>query len=85
MAAEREKVYYTEVRAANQAVWDNINKLKSLQAEYNALDYGTTLDDGTGPHAGITKTEIGAVVFDTTNAMVTLLGTGHATNMAKLL
>lgn len=85
MAAEREKTYYTEVRAANQAVWNGINTLKALQQEYNALDYGNTLDDGSGPHTGLTKTEIGAVVFDTTNALLTTLASGHATNMAKLL
>lgn len=28
---------------------------------------------------------VGAVVFDTANAMVAVLATGHATNMAKLL
>jgi hypothetical protein len=85
MAAEREQVYYTRVRAANQAVWDGINELVALQREYNALDYGNTLDAGEGAHAGITKTDVGAVVFDTANALVAVLSAGHATNMAKLL
>ena len=57
----------------------------ALQREYNALDHGNTLDDGEGSNTGVTKEEVGAVVFDTANAMVTLLGAGHATNMAKLL
>lgn len=81
----REQKYYDEVRNANERLWNAINTLVSLQREWNALDYGTTLDPGEGPHEGLTKTEIGAVVFDTANAMVTLLNTGHATNMAKLL
>lgn len=85
MAAVREQAYYNDVRNANQAVWDGINKLVALQREYNALDYGNTLDAGEGPHAGITKAEVGAVVFDTANALVAVLGAGHATNMAKLL
>ena len=81
----RQSDYITEARAANRQVWDGINALKALQREYNALDYGNTLPDGSGENDGITKAEVGAVVFDTANALVTLLDTGHATNMAKLL
>ena len=77
--------YITEARAANRKVWDGINALKSLQREYNALDYGNTLPDGSGENEGISKAEVGAVIFDTANALVALLDTGHATNMAKLL
>ena len=81
----RQSDYISEARAANRQVWDGINALKALQREYNALDYGNTLPDGVGENDGITKAEVGAVVFDTANAMVSLLDTGHATNMAKLL
>lgn len=81
----REQDFISEARAANKAVWDGINKLISLQREWNALDYGTTLNDGEGTNVGITKTEVGAVVFDTANALVATLNQGHATNMANLL
>ena len=81
----REQDFISEARAANRAIWDGINALVALQREWSALDYGTTLDDGAGTNTGGTRTEVGAVVFDTANAMVTLLGTGHATNMANLL
>ena len=81
----RQSDYISEARAANRQVWEGINALKSLQREYNALDYGNTLPDGSGENDGITKAEVGAVVFDTANALVTLLDAGHATNMAKLL
>jgi len=81
----RESDFISEARAASKQVWDGINKLVALQREYNALDYGTTLDDGDGDNTGITKEEVGAVVFDTANAFVTVLAAGHATNMAKLL
>ena len=81
----RQADYISEARAANRQVWEGINTLKSLQREYSALDYGNTLPDGSGENDGITKAEVGAVVFDTANALVTLLDTGHATNMAKLL
>lgn len=77
--------FYSEARAAVKQVWDGINKLKSLQAEYNALDYGTTLPNGEGANAPLTKTDVGAAVFDTANALSTVLSQGHATNLAKLL
>ena len=85
MASAREQEYYTAVREANESVWNGINSLVALQREYTALDYGNTLDPGEGQNAGLTKVEVAAVVFDTANAFVTLLGSGHATNMAKLL
>lgn len=73
------------VRTSNKKVWDGINELVEFQREWNALNYGSTLPDGTGANAGLTKTEVGAVVFDSANAIVTVLNTGVATNMAKLL
>ena len=78
--------YITEARAANKAAWNAINTLVAMQREWNALDYGNTLPDGEGGNDGVTAAEVGAVVFDTANAMVTnVLATGHATNMACLL
>lgn len=81
----REQDFISEARSANRAIWDGINALIALQREWNALDYGNTLDPGTVENEGLTAVEVGAVVFDTANAMTTLLGQGHATNMAKLL
>lgn len=81
----REQDFISEAKQANRAIWDGINALVALQREYNALDYGNTLDDGVGDNTGITKAEVGAVVFDTANAFVAVLGAGHATNMANLL
>lgn len=81
----REEDFISQARAANRKVWEGINELVSLQREWNALDYGNTLDPGTGENNGITRTEVGAVVFDTADALVTTLNAGHATNMAKLL
>lgn len=73
------------MRQANLKLWDALNDLVALQREWNAMDYGTTLDAGTQENTGILAADVGAVVFDTTNAFVTVLGQGHATNMAKLL
>lgn len=81
----REQDFITEARAANRAIWDGINALVALQREWNALDYGNTLDAGEGANTGITASEVGAVVFDSANALVGVLNTGHATNMANLL
>jgi len=77
--------FITLARQQNKAIWDGINALVALQREWNALDYGNTLEPGAGANAGLTDTEVGAVVFDTANAMVAVLSAGHATNMAKLL
>lgn len=81
----REQDFITEARSANRAVWEGLLKLKSLQREWNALDYGTTLPPGAGENEGMTAAEVGAVVFDTSNALETVLNQGFATNMAKLL
>ena len=81
----RDSDYITKARAANRAAWNAINDLVELQKQWNSLDYGTTLPDGVGENEGITKTAVGAVVFDTTNALVALLNQGHGTNMAQLL
>ena len=81
----REQDYYTLARQANTAIWDALNDLVALQREWNAMDFGNTLEPGAGANDGLTKTEIGAVVFDTTNAMLAVLAAGHATNMSRLL
>ena len=81
----RQQDYYTLARNHNKAIWDGINALVSLQREWQALDYGNTLEPGAGSNEGLTDTEVGAVVFDTANAMVAVLNAGHATNMARLL
>ncbi len=83
--AGRQQDYYMAVRQNNQAIWNALNNLVALQREWNALDYGNTLEDGEGGNAGYTALEVGAVVFDSANAFVAVLGAGHATNMAKLL
>jgi len=77
--------FITLARKHNKAIWDGINALVAMQREWNALDYGNTLPDGEGGNADYTADEIGAVVFDTANALVAVLAAGHATNMSRLL
>lgn len=81
----REQDFITAVRTANRKIWEGINELQALQREWNALDYGSTLDVGEGENAGINGVMVGAVAFDTANALETTLNAGHATNMARLL
>lgn len=83
----RHEDFYSETKVHAKAIWEAIHELKSLQAEYNALDYGSTLPDADaeGANAGLTKVEVGAVIFASTDAILTLFDDGHATNLAKLL
>lgn len=81
----RQQDYITEARQHARELWNAIYALQALQGEWNSLAYGDNLEDGEGENADYTADEVGSVVFDTTNALVTLLGQGHGTNIAKLL
>ncbi len=88
MAAERPPQYIGEARQYARQIFNGILALRSLQAEWNALDYGNTLLDGTGTADGITADEVGAAVFATGDylyAAVTGANGGHGTNLAALL
>jgi hypothetical protein len=81
----RSNDYISAVRTLNKQIWDGIHALKAAQAEWLALDYTNTLEDGTGANEGYTSEEIGAVVNTTADALIALLAEGHGTNMSKLL
>jgi hypothetical protein len=81
----RHQTYIDQARGLNRQIWEGIHALQAMQAEWNALDYGSTMEAGTGANAGIDPAEVGAVVFDSANALKAVLNAGHATNMAKLL
>lgn len=78
----RHEEFVADARRYSRAIWDNLLLLQALQREWNALDYGSTLE---APIDGPTAAEVGSVVFATADAIEDLLATGHATNMAKLL
>lgn len=84
---DRGSDFITETRQHARALWDAVYALKSLQAEWNAKDFstGNNLPDGVGENEGYTKAEVGAVVFDTTDAILALFAQGHSTNVARLL
>lgn len=77
--------FITMARQHARELWNALNALEEMQKEWNALDYGNTLPDGEGENTGYTKDEVGAVVFDTANAIRTVMNAGNATNVAKLL
>jgi hypothetical protein len=81
----RKSDFITEARQHARSLWNALNALEALQKEWNALDYLNQLDAGEGENAGLNAAEVGAVVFDTANALRTTLNAGHATNLAKLL
>ena len=81
----RQQDYISIARQQAQQLWNAVNTLESLQKEWNALDYGNTLEAGAGENDKLVRADIGAVIFATTDAIRDLLNTGHATNLAKLL
>lgn len=81
----RESDYITRARQAAKQLWQAELALEALQAEWNALNYSATLAAGVGENEGILAADVGSVVFDTADAVRTLFGQGHATNIAKLL
>jgi hypothetical protein len=78
----RQDTFIAEVRAAAQSIWEAHQALKALKAEADALDYGNTL---IAPETGPDKDDILALPYATNDAIATLLATGHASNIAKLL
>lgn len=77
--------YINQARQQTQLLWNAYLALKGMQDQWNALSYGTTLMDGSGPNAGITAAAVGSVVFDSVNAITTVFATGVATDLAELL
>lgn len=77
--------YITLARGLARQLWDSVQRLKSMQDTWNALDYSNNLDNFSGSNEGLTAANIGSVVFDTTNAIDVLFDAGHATNVCTIL
>lgn len=84
-SSDRQSDYISTARQATRDLWNAWLSLKGLQPEWNALNYSETLAEFAGANDGLAAADVGAVVFDTANAIETLFNTGHATNLAKLL
>ena len=86
-ADSQKQAFINRARAAATSLWNAQQELLELQKSWNALDYGNTIvtpDDFTGDNEGLTGAQIGAVVFDTANAVQVVLDAGHATNVARI-
>ena len=83
MNATDTNAYVTQVRTQATNLIVTIQKLAALQDKWTALDLGNTLDNNNigGDNAGITKTQLAAVIGTTLGAFETLLSQGHATNL----
>lgn len=84
MTAAAEQEYYTKARTQVTAILESITALEGMAKTWNALDYGTNLDVGTGIHDGLTKSHIGAAVMTTVPAIRSLFDSGHATNFEAI-
>jgi hypothetical protein len=90
MATEnRQSGYITEAREHARRIYSSISALKTMQSEFNYGGYGpqgaNPLPDGQGDNEGVTAAQVGAVIFDTTDALKGLLDGGHGANIAALL
>lgn len=80
----RQSDYISLVRQSATEFLIAHDKLLNAQREWNALDYSSTLTDFSGANEGLTKEQIGSVVFDTANAFDDVLTAGHATNLHRI-
>lgn len=85
-STSQKQAFINAARQAATQFWEAQTSLIALQADWNALDYGTALTnaDFTGDNEGLTAANIGSVVFDTANAMQTVFNAGNATNIARI-
>jgi hypothetical protein len=66
----RSDEFAADARRYSRAIWENLRSLKALQAEWNALDYGSTLPETID---GVAREDVGAAVFATADAIDALL------------
>lgn len=92
MTAEekRQSDFVTHAREFARMVFDGWVGLAGLQKQWNAGAYGVGAANEiptatTGENEGITAAQVGSAVFDTADALTTLMNTGHATNLERIL
>lgn len=83
----RKNDYVAETRSEVRQLVAALDRLRSKQIEWNANNYGETLtdDDLIGVADGLHPSDIGAVIFDTVDALDAVLESGHASNLYRLL
>ena len=82
----QKQAFINAARVAATNYWNAQATCEALQAEWNAMDYDNALvpADFTGDNEGLTKAQIGAVVFDTANLIAAVFAAGSATNIARI-
>jgi hypothetical protein len=75
---------YQLARGYSQQLLAAIAGLEAMQTRWDALDSGANMIDGQGSFNGLTKLDVGAVVFATADAFRGLLDAGHGTNLSKM-
>ena len=75
---------YQLVREYARQLLSGLHGLEAMQTRWNALDSGNAMIAGEGSFNGLVAADVGAVVFDTANAVRGLLNAGHGTNLSKV-
>lgn len=85
----RQSDFITQSRIFARMIYEGVTGLKTMQNEFNYAGYGSggadPLPAGSGDNSGILAADVGAVVFDTADALKTVLDGGHGANLSKLL
>lgn len=77
--------FILDARRLTTEFLNSYTQLLAMQGQWNALNYGTTLMDGSGVNTGVTAAMVGAGIFAGMNAITTALGGGVATNLYQLM
>lgn len=89
--ANRHEEFTSDVRQTARALWESHQHLKALKDEYAAQNFGSNepgqglVIDPDGVNAGVTKEELGSVLYATNDAIAALMNGGHATNVTAVL
>lgn len=78
------QIFISNARVAAAKLCDAALQLQDMQTEFNAKDYGNTLEDGTDVNQGFTKAQIGAAIFAGADAVVQLLQGPTGANVVKI-
>jgi len=82
---DRHSDYTSEVRSRIKEIHAQSIALAAMQTQWNEGGYGDNLSDGVGANEGITKSDVGPIVFDVANALVAILTGGNGAAIEKML
>lgn len=87
---QRQSDFVSRARINARKIFEGWTDLLAQQKQWNAGAYGVAGANEipvatTGANEGIGAALVGAAVFDTADALTTLMNTGHATNLERIL